>query len=97
MMGKNDLLEHLLTRENFYKLLWTAFGLTLFPGLIFLIKTIFISSDTTISAYYSELYGSLLDVGKDGMVAWCFVCAPYMAYELYLLIKNFRTPKNDAL
>jgi hypothetical protein len=96
-MEKNDLLEHLLTRENLYKLLWTVFGLTLFPGLIFLIKTIFISSNATISAYYSELYGALLDLGKDGMVAWCFVCIPYMAYEVYLLINNFRTSKNDVL
>lgn len=96
-MGQAPIKEALLTRENLFKLIWPLLGFTLFPGMIYAANVVFSSSSLTLTGYYSNLYGSLLDVGKDGMVAWCIVCAPYMAYEVYLLARYFLvTKKNDS-
>ena len=96
-MGQTNIKEALLTRENMYKLIWTLFGFTLFPCIIYAANVVFSPSASTLTGYYSNLYGSLLDLGKDGMYAWCIVCAPYMAYEVYLLAKYFLvSKKNDS-
>jgi len=87
-LQKIGLKEQILTCENLYKLILIVFGFVFLPGIIFLIEYISNPSTKTISAFYSNFYRLLLDTGKDGFFAWCIVSAPYMVYEVYLLIKK---------
>ena len=89
-MQKIGLKKKVLTSENLYKLILIVFGFVFLPGIIFLMESIFNSPTKTMPAFYTNFYKSLLYTGKDGLLAWCIVCAPYMVYEVYLLIKKFR-------
>jgi hypothetical protein len=82
------------TREILYKIGLMIFGLTLLPGMIFFIKAIFVISPITLSDFYSSFYGSLLDMGKDGLIVWGIACSPYLAYEVYLLLTGFTTKRD---
>ncbi len=72
-----------------------VFGVTLFPVLVYGLATWFmgpsssamIGASATLIDFYTYIYGALLDMGKDGMVAWGIVCAPYMVYEIVLLFQ----------
>ena len=96
-MQKSGLANGVLTRENLYRLGLAIFGFSLFAGIVFLIGKIFFAESTTISAFYTKFYGSLLDFGVDGLFSWCIACAPYIAYDVYLLRKNYRAQKIKKL
>ena len=96
-MQKSDLANVVLTRENLYRLGLIIFGFSFFPGIVFLISRIFFVESTTISDFYTKFYRSLLDLGIDGFFSWCIVCAPYLAFDIYLLIKNYRAQKIKKL
>ena len=85
----SQLKKILQTRENLYKLGLMIFGLTLFPGMIYIVGKIFITSSNTISDFYSYFYGSLLDMGQDGLIVWGIASGPYLVYEGYLLLRGF--------
>jgi hypothetical protein len=87
-LQKIGLKKKVLTYENLYKLILIVFGFVFLPGIIFLIEYISKPPAITIPAFYSNFYRLLLDTGKDGLFAWCIVSAPYMVYEVYLLIKK---------
>ena len=89
-MQKSSLTKILLTRENLYRLGLALFGFSFFPGIVFLISNILFKSHTTMPAFYSKFYRSLLTLGLDGLYSWAIVCAPYIAYDIYLLIKSYR-------
>ena len=90
---KSGLLKRVLVRENLYRLGLAIFGFSIFPIFIFLISKIVFSESITISAFYTKFYGSLLDFGVDGFYSWCIACTPYLAYDICLLIKNYRSQK----
>ena len=92
----SELKKILLTRENLYKLGLMIFGLTLFPGMIYIVGKIFITSSNAISDFYSYFYGSLLDMGQDGLIVWGIACGPYLVYEGYLLVKGFLSRRTPA-
>lgn len=69
-------------------LLLMVFGLTLFPGIVHILQGIFTGSDIAVRAFYADFYPSLLDMGTKGILAWCIACAPYMVYEIYMLIRG---------
>ena len=69
------------------------FGFSFFPGIVFMVGKILFASNVTILAFYSKFYRSLIDMGIDGIYSWSIACAPYIAYDLYLLIKSFRTQR----
>lgn len=95
-MKPNDLSTILFTRNNLIRLLLLVFGFTLFPALVFFGKALFFSSSETISDYYAKTYGALMDWGMDGMLAWCVVCAPYLVYDIYLIVNDFRSQSLEA-
>jgi len=90
---KGVLTKIFLSRENLYRLGLAIFGFSLFPAIVFLIGKMLFASNATLSIFYTKFYGSLLDFGIDGVYSWTIACAPYITYDLYLLIKTFRTPK----
>lgn len=79
----------LWARQNIYKLCYMIFGLTLFPGIIYVVGKLLITTSMTISDFYYYFYGSLLDIGKDGLIVWGIASAPYFFYEVYLLLQAF--------
>jgi hypothetical protein len=85
----SELRKILLIRENLFKLGLMVFGLTLFPGIFYFVGKVFITSSKTIFDFYSYFYGSLLDMGQDGLIAWGIACGPYLLYEAYLLLQGF--------
>lgn len=93
-MHKSELPKIFWRRENLYKLGLIILGFTLLPGVVHLVGKILGTSSITIEASYLEFYGSLLDIGKDGFIAWSIAFAPYMAYEVYMLLKSFGTKRN---
>ena len=92
-MQKSVLSKILLSRENLYRLGLAIFGFSFFPGIVFMVGKILFTSNANILSFYSKFYRSLLDMGIDGIYSWSIACAPYIAYDLYLLIKSFRTQK----
>jgi hypothetical protein len=83
-----------MTKEHYYKIGLMVFGLTLFPAFLHAIGRFFLESTTTIAEFYSYFYGSLLDMGMDGLVVWAIACGPYLIYEIVLVVKSF-LPKTD--
>ena len=100
-MKKSTLKDKLLTREGLHRLGLALFGFSLFPGIVFLITKIFTDSHSTMPAFYSGFYRSLLNFGLDGLYSWSIACAPFIAYDIYLLIKSYKAKKiergNNAL
>lgn len=92
-MKKRTLQKILLTRESLYRLGLALFGFTLCPGIVFLITNIFTESHSTIPELYSEFYRSLLNLGLDGLYSWGVACTPYMAYDIYLIVKSYKAKK----
>ena len=92
-MQRIGLKTKVLTYENLYKLILIVFGFVFLPGIIILIEYIFNSPTKIMPALYWDFYKLLLDMGKDGLFAWCIVSAPYMVYEVYLLIKKLNLTK----
>jgi hypothetical protein len=86
-----------LTKETRNKIGLTIFGLTLFPAVVYGLKALFVDSSTTISGYYVSFYRSLMDMGRDGMVAWGIACGPYMVYEIVLLVRSFSSRSDDRV
>ena len=97
MKQKSGLVKRVITREILYRLGLAIFGFSLFPGIVFLVSKIFFAQSTTISAFYTKFYSSLLDLGIDGLFSWCIACAPYLAYDICLLIKTYRIRKIKTL
>ncbi len=87
----------ILTWEVLIRIGLVVFGLTLFPGIIFLIRNIFIADSPALSTSYAMFYRSLLDVGVDGIISWSIACVPYFAYDVSLLIKKNRTQKTEII
>ena len=94
-MQKRSLKTILLTRENLYRFGLAVFGFSIFPGIVFLITNVLFDSPTTLSLYYAKFYKSLLNLGMDGLYSWTIACAPYIVYDIYLLIKNYREERKD--
>jgi len=88
--------KKLLTPQNLYRLVLAVLGFSLFPGIIFLISKILFETQTAISDSYSKFYGSLLNFGTDGLISWGIGCTPYMVYDIYFLIRSYRTQKGDT-
>lgn len=87
----NNLSAILFTRQNLIRLILLIFGFTIFPAVVYWAGKLLFSSGQTLSEYYSTtIYGSLSDWGMDGMIAWGIVCVPYIVYDIFLLIKDFR-------
>jgi hypothetical protein len=84
-----------LTKETRNKIGLTIFGLTLFPAVFYGLKALFIGSPGTFSGDFASFYRSLMDMGRDGMVAWGIACGPYMAYEIVLLVRSFSSRSGD--
>lgn len=79
------------TRESLWRLLPAAFGLTLFPGMVYALgKSLIALPYASIFDFYSYFYWSLLDMGEDGLIAWGIACGPSMLYEGYLLARGIR-------
>ena len=95
-MQKSSLIKILHTRENLYRLGLAVFGFSFFPGIVFLISKILFESHTSMPAFYSKFYRSLLNLGMDGLYSWSVACAPYIAYDIYLLIKSNKAKKIDT-
>jgi hypothetical protein len=95
-MNANDVKKMVLTRQNLNRVALLVTGLAFSPGIVFWIKQLLMQSDTTLSAYYAHFYQSLLDVGMDGVYSWGAVCAPYMAYDLFLLIAGNRNRRHET-
>jgi hypothetical protein len=72
------------------KLLLMVFGLTVFPGMVHILQGIFTDSDISVRAFYAGFYPSLLDMGTQGIIAWCIACGPYMVHEIYGLVRGRR-------
>jgi hypothetical protein len=87
-MKKSDLKKIVWTRQNRNRFVLIILGFAVLPGVVFWLKRLLTPSDTTISAYYAGFYQSLTDVGMDGVYSWGVVCAPYIAYDVFLLIKG---------
>ena len=79
-----------ITKETRNKIGLMIFGLTLLPAIVFWIKELFADSPESISDYYGYFFGSLLDMGTDGMVVWGIACGPYMVYEIALLVRGVK-------
>ena len=79
---KRNLAQKVFTRENLYRLVLLLFGFSIFPGIVFLIGKLFITSSDALSDSYSKFYGSLLDLGTSGIVSWSIACAPYFVYDV---------------
>ena len=77
------------------KLLLMVFGLTLFPGMVHIVQGIFTDSDIAVRAFYAGFYPSLLDMGTQGIIAWCIVCGPYMVHEIYGLVRGWRADQKS--
>ena len=95
-MQKSRLFKTIFTREVFYRIGLVVFGLTLFPGFIFLVRNLFVTSSAAISTSYTAFYSSLLDFSVEGMISWSIACVPYFAYDVYLMIKNNRNKKSET-
>jgi hypothetical protein len=85
-----------LNREVFYKTGLVVFGLTLFPGIVFLIRNLFSATNPSLLTSYAGFYGSLLDFSVDGLISWSIACVPYFAYDVSLMISNNRIKKNGT-
>jgi len=96
-MSKGRLSKTFLNREVFYKVGLVVFGLTLFPGIVFVVRNLFSASNTALSTSYAGFYGSLLEFSVKGMISWSIACVPYFAYDVSLMIKNNRTRKNGTI
>ena len=94
-MQRERLKKILLTKENLYRFGLAIFGFSLFPGIVFLVTKVLFDSPTTMSLYYAKFYRSLLDLGMDGLYSWSVACAPYIVYDIYLLIKSYRKEKKN--
>jgi hypothetical protein len=92
-MEKSTLKKIFLTRENLYRFGLVIFGFSVFPGIVFLITKLLFESHQNMSGFYSKFYSSLLNLGLDGLYSWSIACAPYFAYDIYLLIKSYKTQK----
>ena len=84
-----------LSKENRNKIGLMIFGLTLFPAIVHGMKDLFVDFSGTIFGFYSWFYRSLLDMAKDGMIAWGIACGPYMVYEIVLLVRSFSSRSSD--
>jgi hypothetical protein len=62
-------------------------------GLNFISKNDLAVKGNSYVGYLSKFYRSLLSLGFDGFYSWSVICAPYIAYDVYLLIKSYRTQK----
>lgn len=96
-MQKSRLLKTIFNREVFYRIALVVFGLTLFPGIIFLIRSLFFASNAALLSSYAAFYGSLLDFSVEGMISWSIACVPYFAYDVYLMIKSNRDKKVEPV
>jgi hypothetical protein len=94
MVQMRRLFKTVFNREVVYRIGLVVFGLTLFPGFIFLVRHLFFASTTAISNSYAAFYGSLLDFSVEGMISWSIAFVPYCAYDVFLMIKN-RTNKES--
>lgn len=95
-MKLNDLSAKLFTRQNLIRLILLVFGFSIFPAIVYWGEELLFPSGQTLSEFYGKIYGALMDLGMDGMVAWCIVCAPYLAYDIYLVVKDFRSQRVEA-
>ncbi len=96
-MQKSRLFKTIFNREVFYRIGLVIFGLTLFPGFIFLARYLFFDSNAALSASYAAFYSSLLDFSIEGMISWSIACVPYFAYDVSLMIKNNRSKKSESV
>lgn len=95
-MKPTGLSATLFTRHNLIRLILLVFGFTLFPAVVFWGEELLFPSSQKLSEFYAKIYGSLMDMGMDGMFAWCVVCTPYLAYDIYLVIKDFRSKRVEV-
>lgn len=96
-MQKSRLFKTIFNREVFYRIGLVIFGLTLFPGFIFLARHLFFDSNAALSASYAAFYSSLLDFSVEGIISWSIACVPYFAYDVSLMIKNNRSKKSESV
>jgi hypothetical protein len=97
MMLKSRLFKTILNRNVLFRIGLVVFGLTLFPGFVFLVRDLFFSSSTAIPDSYAAFYSSLLDFSVKGMISWSIAYVPYLAYDVFLMIKNNRTKKSETV
>ena len=96
-MPKSRLRQTFLNRDVFYRIGLVVFGLSLFPGIVFLIRNLFSASNTALLTSYAGFYKSLLDFSVDGMISWSIACVPYFVYDVSLMVKNNKTKKNGTV
>jgi hypothetical protein len=96
-MQNSRLWKMIFNRDVFYRIGLVIFGLTLFPGIIFLIRNLLFASNAALSTSYAAFYGSLLDFSVDGMISWSIACVPYFAYDVSLMIKGNRKKKSETV
>ena len=95
-MKPTDLSAKIFSRQNLIRLILLVFGFSLFPAMVFWGEELLFPSNQTVSEFYSKIYGALMDWGMDGMFAWCVVCTPYLVYDIYLIVRDFRTQRVRA-
>ena len=95
-MKKVDWAAMLFTRQNLIRLVLLVCGATVFPAIAYWGWKLVSPSLGTLSEFYAWIYGSLMDLGVDGMLAWGVICTPYLAYDIFLLIKDMRGQKMAA-
>jgi hypothetical protein len=96
-MQNRRLWKMIFNRDVFYRIGLVIFGLTLFPGIIFLIRNLFFASNAALSTSYTAFYSSLLDFSVEGMISWSIACVPYFAYDVFLMIKDKRTKESETV
>lgn len=95
-MRKGNWSDMIFNRQNLVRLILLVFGFTLFPAVVYWGEKLLSTSSQTLSEFYAKLYGALMDWGMDGMLAWCVVCTPYLAYDIYLIIQDLRRKRMAA-
>ena len=90
-MNNNSLLKKCLTPQNLIRLILLVLGFTIFPAVAYWVGQLLFPSGQNLSEFYAiTIYGSLMDWGIDGMFAWGVICIPYLVYDVFLLIKDFK-------
>lgn len=95
-MKKTGFSAKVFTRQNLIRLILLVFGFTLFPAVVYWSDKLIFHSSPTLSEFYAKIFGSLMDLGMDGMFAWCVVCTPYLAYDIFLVVQDYRGQRVEA-
>ena len=95
-MKKKSWPANLFTGHNLIRVLLLVIGFTVFPALVYWGQELLFPSSQALSGFYNRLYGSVMDWGMDGMFAWCVFCTPYLAFDIYLIVKDLWSERLEA-